>query len=102
MRPLLEANYVWGFFHAMDFIGTILLAFDISLLLGGDAAVPKTAGDIDARGIILFRVVRAARVGARAGRLSRALRILRFLPGDNEDDNDHKNKGIAVVISRQL
>jgi hypothetical protein len=99
---LLEANSVWSSSHAMGFIGAVSLAFNFSLLLDCVAAVPIMAGDIDARGIILIRAVRAAWVGARAGRLSRVLRIFCFLPGNNEDDSNHKNKGIAVVISRQL
>eukprot|EP00438_Fugacium_kawagutii_P027217 Skav221320 [mRNA] locus=scaffold2901:201941:206409:- [translate_table: standard] len=56
-------------------------------------------GGVDA-GVIVMRAARAARLGARAGRLSRVAKIVRFLSGS--EDEGAGNVRMAKVISNKL
>mmetsp|Transcript_1067 Transcript_1067/g.2443 ORF Transcript_1067/g.2443 Transcript_1067/m.2443 type:complete len:904 (-) Transcript_1067:130-2841(-) len=98
-----DAAYMLSFFNLMDIIGTVSMISDISYILGTDATA---ANATDGRGgstqasFILLRATRAAKIGARAGRLSRVVKLLRLLPciaGQGE-----QQVGMAKVISTQL
>lgn len=79
-----DASYLLSFFFFMDLVGTFCMIFDLSFtgigsshekateISGSDEGLQKNA--------MLLRATRAAKVGARAGRLSRVLRILQFVP----------------------
>jgi len=97
-----DASYVFSFFHFMDILGTVSMVFDISFLLGEDAAEPhmKSVTSSTEWRVLLVKALASGRVGLRAGRLSRLLRIFRFLPCMVSPDE--KASGIAVVISGQL
>jgi len=99
---LTDASYLFGFFFWMDLVGTISMIFDISYLLGVNAKEPeKRNTDSGRENLIVVRLARAAKLGARAGRLSRVLKLLRFLPFlYNSDQNE--NVKMARVISNQL
>lgn len=77
-----DAAYFMSFLSLMDVVGTASVLLDISFVFGSDST--KTS---------LFE---NRAVGMRAFRLSRALRIVRFLP----KDADHA--GITTVMSAQL
>lgn len=97
---LTDALYLFSFFHIMDILGTFSIIFDISYLLGDQASEPhmvdKSAAEWQ---LLLMKGMGFGRVGARAGRLSRVLRIFRFLPCF-EDHSE--GGGIAMAISNQL
>jgi len=78
---LTDRAYPGGFFFWMDLIGTLSMLFDISYLLGTDATSPEQVRESSAKdNIVLVRAARTARLGARAGRLTRVLKLLRFMP----------------------
>mmetsp|Transcript_46727 Transcript_46727/g.108976 ORF Transcript_46727/g.108976 Transcript_46727/m.108976 type:complete len:887 (-) Transcript_46727:124-2784(-) len=97
-----DAAYMFSFFNLMDVLGTVSMISDISYMLGTDATA---ANATDGRGgstqasFILLRATRAAKIGARAGRLSRVVKLLRLLPGIAGSD---QQVGMAKVISTQL
>lgn len=99
-----EASYPFSFFFWMDMLGTFSMIFDISYMLGSDATQPDVLqadrGAVSSN-VVVVRTARAARLGARAGRLSRALKILRFLPFVQSSGQEEKVK-MARVISHQL
>jgi len=100
---LTDASYLFSFFFWMDLLGTVSMIFDISFMLGTDASMPeKYSGQRGEENLIVVRAARATKLGARAGRLSRVMKLLRFLPfvnGGGQDDSDVK---MAKVISNQL
>merc|ERR1719379_1377319 len=86
-RSLCDSSYFLGFFFAMDFIGTISMATDISYMSGVDVREPRVeevGSEVKSTNayqtIIVARAARAAKLVARAGRLSRLLKLIRFLP----------------------
>lgn len=100
---LTDASYLFGFFFWMDLVGTISMIFDISYLLGINAKEPERRNtDSGRENLIVVRLARAAKLGARAGRLSRVLKLLRFLPFLYNSDQSSDNVKMARVISNQL
>eukprot|EP00929_Paragymnodinium_shiwhaense_P117911 TRINITY_DN8939_c0_g6_i1.p1 TRINITY_DN8939_c0_g6~~TRINITY_DN8939_c0_g6_i1.p1 ORF type:complete len:893 (+),score=193.77 TRINITY_DN8939_c0_g6_i1:175-2853(+) len=99
-----DASYLFGFFFFMDIVGTLSLCFDISYMLGDDATEPDVRYEGTAsQDVVVVRAARAAKLGARAGRLSRVLKIVRFiLPFLGGQDQDDKRVKMARIISRQL
>jgi len=103
---LTDASYLLGFFFWMDLLGTISMVADISYMYGADATAPNVINVGEAEGsasdnIIVVRAARAAKLGARAGRLSRVLKMLRFVPFLKSEQDGHGVK-MARVISNQL
>lgn len=70
---LVQEGYLWSFFFWMDIIGTISIILDIGWI--ADAFIPE--GALQQQGSVI-RATRAAKLGARYGRLLRLLRLLRF------------------------
>eukprot|EP00930_Biecheleria_cincta_P026921 TRINITY_DN18925_c0_g1_i1.p1 TRINITY_DN18925_c0_g1~~TRINITY_DN18925_c0_g1_i1.p1 ORF type:complete len:923 (+),score=166.75 TRINITY_DN18925_c0_g1_i1:112-2880(+) len=107
---LTDVHYLFSFFHLMDVIGTTSMIFDISFLLGAKANEPAMASKNSAqKRIMLLRASRAARVGARAGRLTRVLRVCKFVADFGDDDKGKpmdetkvEKTSIANVISVKL
>merc|ERR1719253_371093 len=78
------------------------MIFDISFMLGTDASMPeKYSGQRGEENLIVVRAARATKLGARAGRLSRVMKLLRFLPFVGGGDQKSGVK-MARVISSQL
>jgi hypothetical protein len=99
---LTDASYLLGFFFFMDLLGTASMIFDISFLLGTSASEPeRRSPDSGQENIIVVRAARATKLGARAGRLSRVLKLLRFMPFLKNDLQD-KDVQMARRISSQL
>jgi len=85
----------WGsFFFWMDLLGAVSLLLDLSYL-------PLMSGSNDAvsNNVVIMRAARIAKLGARAGRFTRLVKLLRFLPGMREQGTD---QGTAKVISGRL
>merc|ERR1740130_1545837 len=61
----------------------------------------KVSGGSGEENFIVVRAARATKLGARAGRLSRVMKLLRFLPFVSSGDQDDTVK-MARVISNQL
>mmetsp|Transcript_59779 Transcript_59779/g.142275 ORF Transcript_59779/g.142275 Transcript_59779/m.142275 type:complete len:1068 (-) Transcript_59779:24-3227(-) len=91
--------YVFSFFFVTDIVGTVSMLFEISFLLG-DAG--KLASQGGSNSSILVRTARAARIGARAGRLSRSLRCMSFIsaPFKKVDPADEGYK--AKILGKRL
>lgn len=105
---LTDASYLLGFFFWMDLLGTVSMVADLSYMLGSDATQPYLVSVGDAEGsasdnIIVVRAARAAKLGARAGRLSRVLKLLRFIrQWLLNTEEDPRSVKMAKVISNQL
>lgn len=102
-NALSDKTYLLSFFFFMDFLGTFSMIFDISYICGADVTAFDRL-DLEenkgGNGVMIVRAARAARVGTRAGRLSRVAKIVRFLSG-GEDISQNKVK-MAKVISNKL
>lgn len=104
---LSDFSYLLGFFFWTDFLGTASMAFDISFMAGEDATQPyrvsRTTGQSGGE-ITFVRAARATRLGARAGRISRVLKILRYLSVMMRDgeETDARQVKMARIISNQL
>merc|ERR1719262_196295 len=99
---LTDASYLFSFFFWMDLLGTVSMIFDISFMLGVSATESeKYSGQRGDENLIVVRAARATKLGARAGRLSRVMKLLRFLPfvSNSQQETDVK---MAKVISNQL
>lgn len=98
-----DATYLLSFFFFMDIVGTVSMIFDLSLFpLGADATSPKKLAVDSRTQLVFFKATRAAKVGARAGRLTRVLRILEFLPLMGRGAVMDETKGIGSTISNAL
>jgi len=92
----------WGsFFFWMDLLGAASLLLDLSYIgLLGDASSGSSSGnDSVSNNVVIMRAARIAKLGARAGRFTRLVKLLRFLPGMREQGGD---QGTAKVISARL
>jgi len=92
----LTRSYVGSFFFWMDMLGASSLLLDLSYLgilsgMGDSSAVSNN--------VVIMRAARIAKLGARAGRFTRLVKLLRFLPGMREQGAD---QGTAKVISARL
>lgn len=102
-NALSDKTYLLSFFFFMDFLGTFSMIFDISYICGADVTAFDRL-DLEenkgGNGVMIVRAARAARVGTRAGRLSRVAKIVRFLSGGEDMSQD--NAKMAKVISNKL
>jgi hypothetical protein len=101
---LTDASYLFSFFFFMDFVGTLSMVFDISFMAGPDVEQEDrvTRDSSSSNNLIVVRAARAAKLGARAGRISRVLKLIRFLPFLFNNDQDQSKVKMARVISHQL
>lgn len=102
---LSDVTYLFSFFFWMDLLGTVSILLDLSYTkLGADAGTPERLGGKGSTDhVIIVRAARAAKLGARAGRLSRVLKLLRFMPMlQGQENSKDKNIKVAKIISNQL
>eukprot|EP00927_Polykrikos_kofoidii_P047018 TRINITY_DN41110_c0_g1_i1.p1 TRINITY_DN41110_c0_g1~~TRINITY_DN41110_c0_g1_i1.p1 ORF type:complete len:883 (-),score=173.97 TRINITY_DN41110_c0_g1_i1:85-2733(-) len=95
-----DASYFLSFFFWADLLGTFSMLGDLSYAFGTDAETAHLARSTSGENVIVVRAARAAKLGARAGRLSRVMKLLRltkFLT-----DAEQQAVKIAKVISNQL
>jgi len=89
-------TYWCSFFFWMDVLGAGSLLLDLSYL-----PIPLTSqssGDMS-NNVVIMRMARVAKLGARAGRFTKLVKLLRFLPGLSEKG---ANIGTAKLISSRL
>lgn len=80
LLAVVDASYSCSFFFWMDLIGTVSMVWDIPCMAGESATQVQTAQGAGSD-LTLFRAARSAKIAARAGRLSRLVKVMRFLPG---------------------
>jgi hypothetical protein len=103
---LTDTTYFLGFFFWMDLVGTFSILLDISWVYSDIDASKETFVDSSggtqagAGQLVVVRSVRAAKLGARAGRLTRVLKILRYVTINSKIDGGKVQ--VARVISNQL
>jgi len=91
-------TYVRSFFFYMDVLGLVSLMLDLSYLpimswLGGGD------GESGSGNAVVLRAARIAKLGARAGRFARLVKLLRFLPGMQDQG---ASAGAAKRLSARL
>jgi ankyrin repeat protein len=88
-------SYAGSFFFWMDIIGCFSIPLDISIFID---VLPSGTGAGDA---VVLRAARMAKLGTRAGRFTKLVKILRFLPGMGIE-GDAPSGNTAKVISNTL
>lgn len=91
----LSRTYWGSFFFWMDVLGAASMLLDLSyvpLFFAGSAGEPHSNA-------MVLKTARMSKLGARAGRFAKLLKLLRFLPGMRLQGAD---QGTARVISAQL
>merc|ERR1712012_859931 len=82
----------------MDVIGACSLLLDLSAFRRSSAG-RDGAGD----NAVIMRAARAAKLGARAGRITKLMKLLRYLPGAaGKRDAQRDNVGIAKAVTGTL
>lgn len=94
-----QKRYFGGFFFWMDFLGAFSLCLDINYMLGTSGSARNMDPGLSSN-VVLLRAARTAKLGARAGRISRVMRLLRWLPGIRSQEDEAQ--GAAKQISRRL
>eukprot|EP00927_Polykrikos_kofoidii_P028472 TRINITY_DN24855_c0_g2_i1.p1 TRINITY_DN24855_c0_g2~~TRINITY_DN24855_c0_g2_i1.p1 ORF type:complete len:1003 (-),score=207.04 TRINITY_DN24855_c0_g2_i1:122-2974(-) len=97
----LAKTYFGSFFFWMDLLGAASLLLDLSYLELATLPTRGNSGDSESvsNNVVIMRAARIAKLGARAGRFTRLVKLLRFLPGMREQGAD---AGTAKVISARL
>eukprot|EP00397_Hematodinium_sp_SG-2012_P002006 GEMP01002012.1.p1 GENE.GEMP01002012.1~~GEMP01002012.1.p1 ORF type:complete len:1164 (+),score=223.37 GEMP01002012.1:126-3617(+) len=92
--------YSWSFFFYMDILGAVSVILDFKFFQ--DAL----SGETDEGGsnqMVLMRTARLAKLGARAGRFSKLVKLLRFLPGmQNTEEATSTAKGISAHLNQAV
>ena len=101
LLSVVDTSYPLSFFFWMDCLGTVSMLSDISFLLGPDASEPNRATTSN-NDLTLLRASRMAKIGARAGRLSRLVKLMRVLPGSSRVDDGTSEKDKLKQISNLL
>jgi len=91
----LTKTYLGSFFFYMDLLGAASLLMDMSFV----TRLFSSQGSSMSGNVTIMRAARMAKLGARAGRFTKLVKLLRFLPGMVETKLD---QGTAKVISSQL
>jgi len=95
----LSKTYFGSFFFWMDLLGAASLPLDLTylpfleMMSGGGAESNEISGNV-----VIMRAARIAKLGARAGRFTRLVKLLRFLPGMRQQEE----ASTAKVISARL
>jgi len=97
----LSRTYIGSFFFYMDILGAVSLLLDLSYIgiLGGQEGGSN---------VVIMRAARIAKLGARAGRFTKLVKLLRFLPGMGgygkelgtaKAVNARLNQGLSIRVS---
>jgi len=97
----LSRTYIGSFFFYMDILGAVSLLLDMSYIgiLGGQEGSSN---------VVIMRAARIAKLGARAGRFTKLVKLLRFLPGMQGYGNQlgtakavnaRLNQGLSIRVS---
>lgn len=87
-------TYPLSIFFWMDLVGTASMILEISFLLGMGGKIQEASSPIDT---VFMRAARAAKVGARAGRVSKFLKYF-----EKKDTQNETSEVEAKVLSRKL
>eukprot|EP00927_Polykrikos_kofoidii_P059723 TRINITY_DN54860_c0_g1_i1.p1 TRINITY_DN54860_c0_g1~~TRINITY_DN54860_c0_g1_i1.p1 ORF type:complete len:1168 (-),score=211.09 TRINITY_DN54860_c0_g1_i1:263-3583(-) len=98
LLSLVDSSYPLSFFFFMDCIGTFSMVTDISFMFGMRADKPQKSQSAESD-LTFFKATRTAKIGARAGRLSRLVKIMRFLPSNMRKNTQAES---LQQISNQL
>lgn len=90
----LWSTYVGSFFFFMDLVGVLSVPLDLSMVVG---SLPQSLDNA-----VVMRAARMAKLGARAGRFTKLVKLLRFLPGMKDVGNDGTAKIISGFLNRAL
>jgi len=106
MRSVAEVKtYPLSFFFFMDLIGTASMVFEISFLLGSAGTQQDADSGINP---VLMRTARAAKLGARAARLSKILKCVSIMYGGKEEETGSRseaknlNARLMLVLSTKV
>mmetsp|Transcript_58126 Transcript_58126/g.135907 ORF Transcript_58126/g.135907 Transcript_58126/m.135907 type:complete len:777 (+) Transcript_58126:148-2478(+) len=69
------ASYYYSFFFLADVVGTISMIWEMSFLLGSAGTMRESTSN-SSGGLLLLRTARASKVGARAGRMAKLIKVL--------------------------
>lgn len=94
-----QRAYRGSFFFWMDLLGALSLVLDLSYLSVMDSLEGLSGSSSVSDKTVIMRAARIAKLGARAGRFTRLVKLLRFLPGMREQGAE---AGTAKVISGRL
>eukprot|EP00425_Heterocapsa_triquetra_P001119 CAMPEP_0195056740 /NCGR_PEP_ID=MMETSP0448-20130528/5006_1 /TAXON_ID=66468 /ORGANISM="Heterocapsa triquestra, Strain CCMP 448" /LENGTH=919 /DNA_ID=CAMNT_0040086583 /DNA_START=56 /DNA_END=2815 /DNA_ORIENTATION=- len=92
-------SYFLTLFFWLDCIGTASVILDISFLLGNGGKVMTMEQHPNAT---LLRFTRAAKVGARAGRFTKIMKMISMMYAEREQPGKKKGGGTAVVLTKRL
>jgi cAMP-specific phosphodiesterase 4 len=96
----LSKTYFNTFFFYMDITGALSLLLDLTYLGLGDMLAGRSGdGESQTGNVMIQRVAKIAKLGARAGRFTRLIKLLRYLPGMSDSS---KEIGTAKLISARL
>lgn len=76
-------SYVASFYFWMDILGLGSMMLDLSYI-----PIMSNLGESTASNVVLLRAARVAKLGARAGRFTKLVKLLRFLPGLRDAGSD--------------
>lgn len=102
---LFDAKYILSFFFWMDAAGTISMIFEVSYLLGEHGKMSTADGGANT---VLLRTARAAKVGARAARLSRVGKVMshvmrkRHLLAAEKDLPEYDARTLKIKLHRAI
>ena len=111
VQIVVKDGYLGGFFFLMDIAGTVSMIFDISFMLGDiidppPSATPVADGEASQGPppLAALRAARAAKLGAKAGRLTRIARLFKMLSafGHNNDTDGEQQRAPAKRIAGKL
>lgn len=88
--------YIFSFFFIMDVIGTL------SLLVEFSAVKTQMQANNLTQNSVVMRATRAAKIGARAGRLTRLVKLMRFLPFLRKRKQVAEESTAKVISSRLI
>lgn len=88
--------YICSFFFIMDVIGTL------SLLVEFSAVKTQMQANNLTQSSVVMRATRAAKIGARAGRLTRLVKLMRFLPFLRKRKQVAEESTAKVISSRLI
>ncbi|CAJ1339262.1 unnamed protein product, partial [Effrenium voratum] len=91
----MRQTYINSFFFYMDILGAFSLLLDMNYI--GIQAMLQSAGGVGNQ-VVIARAARIAKLGARVGRFTKLVKLLRFLPGMG----DQAAVGSARVINSRL
>lgn len=87
-------NYAFSSFFWMDLIGVFSVPLDASFVSN---ALPSSFNNP-----VVMRIARMAKLGARAGRFTKLVKLLRFLPGMGSQDDGGTAKVISATLNMAL